>query len=464
MQFKIKRKLVYLLIFPVAVIAFSSCKKYVDAGAPVTLLTPDKVFSDSLATLGAVMALYSNGNINSTQPASAGLILNMSQMGAMTADEGYFYNDAYNAQYSTNALNANLALAVYSVPYQVVNMANKNIEGIAGSTALSAGLKSQLIGECEFWRAYAYFYLINYFGNVPLVITTNVPANATLARSPVADVYKQILADLTDAKGRLSATYPSAERARINKWTASALLARVYLYQKDWVNAEAEAANVIGSGTYSLEPNLANVFIKTSNEIIWQTVSLTPTAGVTGVTQMGRFWIPSGTVPLFVLYDTLPKTFETNDQRKTNWTKSIVYNSTTWYYPYKYKIRLTSASGNEYNVMFRLAEQYLIRSEARAMQNNFSGAQADLNAVRNRAGLANTTAATQADLLTALEHERWVELFTEMGDRWFNLRRTGRIDVVMKATKPNWQPYEALYPIPTSELTANPQLKQNSGY
>ena len=143
MQFQINRKLFYLAAFLIVGAAVTSCKKYVDAGAPINLLTPDKVFSDSTATLGAVLALYSNGNINSTSSSSAGLILNMSQMGAMTADEGYYYNSSYNDQYKTNALNANLSLAVYSVPYQVVSMANKNIEGISGSTKIIISLISE---------------------------------------------------------------------------------------------------------------------------------------------------------------------------------------------------------------------------------------------------------------------------------------------------------------------------------
>jgi hypothetical protein len=241
----------------------------------------------------------------------------------------------------------------------------------------------------------------------------------------------------------------------------------VYLYRRNWAAAEAEATTVIGSGLYSLETNLANVFIKTSNEVIWQDAASYSNA-YTGITQMGVGWIPSGTTPLFVLYDTLANTFEPGDVRKTTWTQPITYSGKTYYYPYKYKIRISTAAGNEYNVMLRLAEQYLIRSEARAMQTNIGGAQSDLNAVRNRAGLGNTPAATQAAILTALEHERWVELFTEMSDRWFNLKRTARADAVFGAEtekKSTWKSFQALYPIPLADITANPSLlPNNTGY
>lgn len=437
---------------------FTSCKKYVDAGAPVNQLTPDKVYSDSSATLSAVMSLY--GNINVTQSE----LLYTSQYAAMSADEAYYFNNATYDPYRTNTLSAgNLGNSVWYPYWQDIYLANANIQGISASTSYSNIFKNQMIGESEFWRAYCYFNLVNFFGDVPLTVSTDVPSNSKLARSPAAQAYQQIVKDLLDAKNRVSAAYPSIEKARVNKSVVSAFLARVYLYQGNWAAAESEASNVIGSGTYKLETNLNNVFIKTSNETIWQIVS-NVSAGITGVTKWGINWLPSGTTPNFVLYDTLAKTFEPNDLRKANWTKSMSYSGTTYYYPYKYKIRTTGTSGNEYYVIFRLAEQYLIRSEARAMQNNIAGAKSDLDSVRIRAGLPASTVATQADVLTALEHERWVELFTEMGDRWFNLKRTKRIDAVLSKTKPGWQPFQALYPIPLQDRQANPYLTDNPGY
>lgn len=220
---------------------------------------------------------------------------------------------------------------------------------------------------------------------------------------------------------------------------------------------------MIGSGSYKLESDLTKVFVKISNEVIWQVIS-NNTGAITGSTKMGQSRIPSGTTPLFVLYDPLAKTFETGDLRKTNWTNPITYSGKTYYYPYKYKIRTASTAGNEYNVMLRLSEQFLIRSDARAMQSNISGSKSDLDSVRLHAGLLPTTAASQADILTALEHERWVELFTEMSDRWFNLKRTNRIDAVLSKDKTGWQSYQVLYPIPLSDRTANLNLIDNFTY
>jgi len=119
-------------------------------------------------------------------------------------------------------------------------------------------------------------------------------------------------------------------------------------------------------------------------------------------------------------------------------------------------------------MVLRLAEQYLIRAEARAQQNNVGGAQSDLNTIRTRAGLPNTTANDKTSLLAAIIHERQVELFSEWGHRWLDLKRSGNLDAMMAVVAPakgatwssNWQ----WYPIPSYEIVQDPNLVQNPGY
>jgi len=112
-----------------------------------------------------------------------------------------------------------------------------------------------------------------------------------------------------------------------------------------------------------------------------------------------------------------------------------------------------------------LAEQYLIRAEARTNLGNINGAQEDLNIIRNRAGLDNTTASTPSELLIAILKERYVELFTEHGHRWFDLKRMGFADDILSPIKEHWQTTDILLPIPETELQMNSNLKpQNSGY
>jgi hypothetical protein len=159
--------------------------------------------------------------------------------------------------------------------------------------------------------------------------------------------------------------------------------------------------------------------------------------------------------------------FEGGDLRRQRWVGSYSENGNTWHFPYKYKIRGNTESGmsKEFSVVMRLEEQYLIRAEARAQQEKILEAQQDLNAIRSRAGLADTDADSRTSLLDAILHERQVELFTEFGHRFFDLKRMGKLDEVLGTIKPNWKPDDKLLPIPEKELLVNPKLNpQNPGY
>jgi hypothetical protein len=307
------------------------------------------------------------------------------------------------------------------------------------------------MGEAKFVRAFAYFYLINLFGDVPLETSTGYVTNSILPRTQTGVVYQQILSDLQSAENSMSDSYPSTDKARANKWAAVAMLARVYLYTGKWAAAEASATDVINSGTYTLESNLNNVFLVTSNEAIWQ---MQPTTTYFNTAE-GLYFLPAASYlsPSYRLQSFLLNSFESGDQRFVNWT--IAYGPNI--VPYKFKIR-TSTTLIEYETPLRLAEQYLIRAEARAQQNNLSGTIADLNVIRNRAALPNTAASDKSTLLTAIYHENQIEFFAEWGHRWMDLKRTGLIDQILGSEKTGWQSYQALYPIPVSQITVNPQL------
>lgn len=453
----VKTRNFFLLSGAALLLATTSCEKYVDINTPPNAVGKEQAISDSTTATSVVLSLYSNAVSGNSSD-----VFLTSVYGAMSADEGYYLTNTSYDNFRTNTLAAgNAANSYWSNLYARIGKANYAIEGLSAATTLPVSVKNQLLGEAKFWRAWLYFYLVNYFGDTPLVLTTDALTNGLLPRASVANVYQQIVTDLTDAKGLLTNNYPSTERARVNQNAASAFLARVYFYQQHWTAAESEATNVINNGTYSLVTNLDNVFLNNSNETIWQ---LSLLAASTPATVFATEFIPASTTPSFVLYDTLTNTFEPNDQRKAKWTKSIVYLGKTYYYPYKYKVRST-ITGNEYPVMIRLAEMYLIRAEARANQNNVSGGVGDINLVRQRAGITQLSAALSKDaLLAALEHERWVELFTESSDRWFNLKRLNKATSVLSLLKPSWQPFQQLYPIPQQAMTANPNLKDNPGY
>jgi hypothetical protein len=91
-----------------------------------------------------------------------------------------------------------------------------------------------------------------------------------------------------------------------------------------------------------------------------------------------------------------------------------------------------------------------------------------LNVIRARASLPAATIASKDATLSAIAHERQVELFTEWGHRWFDLKRTGKIDAVMSVVTPQkggtWNTNKQLVPLPSSEILINHNLAQNPGY
>lgn len=440
----------------------AGCKKMIQIPAPEDQIIEPEVFSDDATATSAIDGIYSQAMSTNL------LFLNgaLSIFPGLSADEIYntspssqldpFTNDAIPVNETTTLWNR-----LWKWGYTTIYQANACLEGLHNSTGLSITTRNQLTGETLFMRALCYFYLTNLFGNVPLITTTNYKINEHMQRTPSDSVYKQIISDLLDAQNLLNPDYPSDGPIRPNKWAAAALLARVYLYQGNWSMAESETSEVINSGEYNLVSDVNQVFLANSPEAILQFIPVNQGFN----TAEGFAFIPFSVSykPTYAITSYLLNSFEPGDMRKTDWLKSQIVNGQTYYFPYKYKVRF-SFSVTEYNMVLRLAEQYLIRAEARAEQNDLSGALADLDVIRNRAGLPDDTANDKTSILSAIMHERQVELFCEWGNRWFDLKRTGEINDVLSKEKANWTPTAALYPIPLTEIKRNPFLTQNPGY
>lgn len=314
-------------------------------------------------------------------------------------------------------------------------------------------------------RALNYYFLVNLYGDVPLVLTTNYPEERLKPRAAVAAVYTQIIQDLEDASQLLGSDYPG-ERVKANKWAALALLSRVYLFTKDWTKAEQAASQVIAqSQLFQLghfdradggEP--MDIFTKNNPEQIlqlWNSVGASIGIGIKG--EFASFGVTEDATGL------LPA-FEENDKRKENFVR--FEETVNGYQINKYRSNGEAGSANnEYTSVLRLGEQYLNRAEAR-LQLGLSTAIDDINILRRRAGLTDLSSGlSQSQARAAIVQERRVELCFEWGDRWFTLKRMGLADNVMKKAKPTtWKTFAQLYPLPTVELQNNRQLTQNPGY
>jgi len=255
----------------------TGCKKFVQVPTPITSLNSANVYNSDATAAAVLTGIYTN--ISSTGVTS-GLGATSVYCG-LSADEYTLYDPASEPAYVpfyVNALtNVNTAGGNFWVLYQTLYVANSAIEGLTGNNNLTPAVDQQLLGEAKFVRAFCYFYLVNLYGDVPLVIGTDYKSNELLSRTPKAQVYEQIVADLKSAQTLLSDQYldgtllnPTSERVRPTKWAAAALLARTYLYTGDWADAQNEASLVISNtAVYSLI-SLNNVFLKNSSEAIWQ--------------------------------------------------------------------------------------------------------------------------------------------------------------------------------------------------
>jgi hypothetical protein len=448
-----------------------ACESILDVDLDESKIVKDRVFSDDETATAAVTGIYV-GMLDAAHFAS-GSNTSVTALAGLMADELDTYTPDVNIiEFRQNALlpKNNFVLSLWASMYQSIYQANGVLEGLAASTNIKEATNVQLDGEVRFVRAFCYFYLLNFYGEVPLITTTDYRITSVTGRSTEDAIYQLIIDDLDLAETKLGDEYITGERVRPNRATAIALKARINLFLGRWADAEAEASKILGDSKYTLT-GLNDVFKANSPEAIWQ---LRPVSQTINTQEGYNFILTNVPANDYKAYNALSAdllaSFESNDQRRDNWVSSFTSEVGTWYYPYKYKVQ----GGNggpleEYSVVFRLAEQYLIRAEARAKQGNVTDAIGDVDAIRGRAGLplvADTEGDISADdLLAVIAHERRIELFTEWGHRWLDLKRTGQANTVLPTLKPAWNPDDRILPLPQIERNRNPRLgNQNPGY
>lgn len=357
-----------------------------------------------------------------------------------------------NAQTDLNIINYDLRsdigfLSTYWANfYNTINRANHVIQKVpnVNDLKLTAELRNQLLGEAYFIRASSYFDLGRVFGGVQLFLTPTTKASDKLGvpRSSQAQVYDQAIADLNLAEQLLPAT---VVRNRATKFTASALKARVHLYQNKFAEAEIDVNNVLVNTGYRLIKPF-NLAAGTTESVLEYSYS------VNDVNTGYSLWNTSNrsTEPKAVLHNLL------NDPAVGGGRKILsVKNAAGQFIGGIYPTNTSAAYA------IRTAELYLIRAEARARKTtpDLTGALSDLNIVRDRSGLTNSPAVTKEQILLAIEEERRVEFALEP-DRWFDLVRTGRAKTVLSIANPD----KYIFPIPASERLADPSLSQNPSY
>jgi hypothetical protein len=440
----------------------SACDSFVDVDLPNSQLTANTIFEEKATANAAMTDIYSKIRDNALLTGSPG---GLSHLLGIYTDELDFYGALPSgpAFYNNSLIASNPDVKEFwNNSYNQIYAANALIEGVAHSSKLSTADREQLSGEALFVRALLHFYLANVYGNVPYITTTDYAINRVAVRIPVTTVYANAKADLEQAITLLPEEYVTPDRVRPNKYAAHALLARVDLYAGLWNEASNEASAVLNNaGAYTYEQDLDKIFLKESTSTIWQ---LAPGFSNGNTLEAQTFNFNEGPPPISALTNDFMAAFTPDDQRKVHWTQAITDGTSTWHHPFKYK-NSDNGTSSEYSIMLRLGEMYLIRAEARAHSGDLIGAKEDLNTIRHTAGLTNTSATTPDEILDAILQERRLELFTEFGHRFFDLKRFNKIQTILSAVKPGWDLHDDLFPIPEAELNLNPNLKpQNPGY
>ena len=366
--------------------------------------------------------------------------------------------------------------------------------------ALTATRKNQILAEARFLRAMHYYWLVTEWGPTPLVLTANYNGNYTPKRAPVADVYAQIIADLQFADANLPLTPANGLVGRATKGAADALLAKAYAQMGDYTNCLAYCNKVIDGGQYTLLPHFANLWgaaNKNNAESIFEIQ----------VTQTGTYYNYGAEIFDYVSSDNWPKrnigsydliqAFAAEGDTATNERYHATFNwqvanaafnmpLNAWdpAKPIPFVNKMPDAGGFDSPddiELIRYADIILLAAEANNQLGNTATATAQLNLIRTRAGISNTTATTKTDLALAILNERRLELVNE-GCRWHDLLRAnanGTINILNLMNSqhdshgnllkygPNGAGVDQhllIFPMPTNELQLNPNLTQSPGY
>ena len=441
----------------------SSCEDFIDVGNPQMQLSGETVFEDVATADAAMVHIYSRlqntvmvtgdpQGLSISIGAYADELVSYSNYGL--PDERFFTNNLLADDRSISAL--------WSDSYNLIYATNAVYEGVNKATSLGDQDKKRLLAEALFVRCYIYYFLTNLFGDIPFATTTDYVVNNTLTKKGTVEIYELLINDLQQAAGLLPSEYNGSNRVRPNKETVLALLARVALASGRYDLAVAASSSVISQPLYTFSDNLQTVFEINCPGTLWQ---LAPAADGLNTLEAQNFFFEAAPPATRSLSNDLYTAFEDGDLRKTSWIGTVSDGASEFYYPNKYKLTALTGQSMEYSIQFRLEEQYLIRAEANARLGLVSESLTDLNVIRARAGLDETTAVSQQEALQANLRERRVEFFTEHGHRFFDLKRYNLADAVLGQVKPGWDATDVLLPLPQNELLRNRNLlPQNEGY
>ncbi|MGO4292429.1 RagB/SusD family nutrient uptake outer membrane protein [Chitinophaga sp. RAB17] len=475
-----KNCLLLLVCICPAIFLLPACSKLLEE-SPRSSISPDTYFKNPESYESAVIGVYD------------GLPLNITELNEMFSDiygtpqPGEQVLPIYQNQPSANFYTSRDA---WGIPFKMIKNANFILEKLP-LAPLADAKKAQLTAEARFLRGYAFFYLVQMFGDVPMPLkAASNYQDVQLPRTPQAEVYAQVLNDLTYAETNLPEAAP--QQGRVYKLVATAVLAKVYLTMagnplnktENYVKARDKALAVIASNKFTLKDNYADVFhhVAYTSESIWEKQYI---PGRLGNPMQGQTCPAPGYVPILLPATWFINSFAAGDQRKawgikTNYPLPAGGTLPSFFAKF---VDLTTIDQNigpstalvPYSFpILRLAEMYLIAAEAENEANGPALAYQYVNKIRWRARIDKSSTTAVPDLKNlskdqfrdAVLMERKWELSNE-GTAWFDLKRTNtfqRIQTVRGASlSVPIGVYNQTWLIPTQEITNN-NIKQNPQY
>lgn len=412
---------------------------------------PNLASSDSLTDF--------EGVLNAAYFYQLGAVTPMAVMGEFRADNAFMFEAPYTEfdlfTQNLTTMEDQFFGPLYTALYKSILSANNVIENSSNATQ---------VGEARFLRALAYFKLVLAFGDVTVNLDASPSLTDTsiLVRQPAADVYNNVI--IPDLNEAISALGTVIEDGRASRYAAQGLLGKVYMHMNNTQAAETNLAAVVngaGAAGISLESNYADVFgaaNEGNSEIIYSTQI--QSSIVDEYSFASRFWnwfVGDDSKSDYPVDQDLVAAFNASGAADTRRAVTLHADGRT-----AIKFPKDGGLGSEHDwIELRLADVILLYAEALNENENTAAALTQLNRIRSRAGLTDSSATSQADVRQAIQDERRLELAFE-GHRWFDLVRTNTVNAEMGVTvSPNYH----VFPIPTSEVrSTNGVITQNTGY
>ena len=434
-------KRVYKVILGSFLVLTAACENDLDQ------VPPNIASADSLEDFAGVL--------NAAYFYQLGSITPMAVMGDFRADNAFMFEapftefDEYDADLPV--MEDQFFGPFYTALYKSILSTNNVIENSTNDSD---------VAEAKFLRALSYFKLVTVFGDVTVNLSAAPPTDdpSILARVSKADIYSNII--IPDLQDAISGLGTGSSNGRANRLAAQGILGKVYLYQGNFSGAETQLASVVNGASAAgieLQADFATIFgvdYDLNPEIIFATQVSSSIPDEYGFSE---FWSWSGGLDTKSLEPLDADLIAAFDASPGDLRRAVTIDETLMASP---KFPQTGGPDHDW-IELRLGDAILMYAEALNENGQTAAALTELNKIRTRAGLANSTATTQGEVRQAIQDERRLELAFE-GHRWFDLVRTGTVDAEMgESINPNYH----LFPIPISEVLASGGvITQNPGY